>query len=135
MIYPDADLVEHIQRVDVVLCEKDNGSTLAAGKIGEAIEEFKQALLISPDDVDIHNDLGSIYGNAQRYGEAISEFKKAKQGNPQDIKAYRNLASVYYRQAAVELAKDECRKRLEVFPQDTYLRKMLAVLGDSHKKD
>ncbi len=51
-------------------------------KYQEAIESYKQALRIDPNDIEAHNNLGATYGNSGKYEEAIESFKQAIRIDP-----------------------------------------------------
>ncbi|MBI4379081.1 MAG: tetratricopeptide repeat protein [Nitrospinae bacterium] len=52
------------------------------GKYLEAIEEYKKALRLDPDDEAVHYNMGRAYIEADMKSEAISSFKKALQIDP-----------------------------------------------------
>ena len=57
----------------------------------EAIEVFKQAIHIKPDDAKAHYNLALAYGKLGRYDKAIEAYKQAIRINPDDVDAYYNL--------------------------------------------
>ena len=65
------------------------------GKIHEAIEEFKLALELNADNVNVHNSLGVCYGVQHRYDAATVEFKKAVAIEPDEYMALYNLGLVH----------------------------------------
>ena len=48
----------------------------------EAIESYKQATGINPDDADAHRGLGDVFFGLNMYKEAIESYRKAIRINP-----------------------------------------------------
>lgn len=65
------------------------------GNLAEALEAFKQAEKLYPDDPKLRNAFGLIYLQQQKYQPAIAEFKSALQLNPNFLEAYNNLGTTY----------------------------------------
>ncbi len=61
----------------------------------EAIEAYKQAIRINPDDSDSHYNLGYTYGNLGMYEEAIEAWKQAIRIDPDNAAAHVNLGNAY----------------------------------------
>ena len=55
----------------------------AASDVEEAIEAYKQAVKINPDDADAHYNLGLAYGISGMYKKAIASFKQAIRIDPE----------------------------------------------------
>jgi len=62
------------------------------GRFGEAIQEFRKAIKISPNFADLHNNLGLAYQLNGEYELAIKSFKQAIKLNPRYVEAHLNLA-------------------------------------------
>lgn len=60
------------------------------GDINGAIEEFKKALLLNPDNVNVHNSLGVCYGVLGAYEAALRSFEAALERAPEDVMALYN---------------------------------------------
>jgi tetratricopeptide (TPR) repeat protein len=65
------------------------------GKIPEAIDEFKLALEIDPNNVNVHNSLGVCYALQNRYDEAIAEFRQAITLDGEEYMALYNLGLIH----------------------------------------
>jgi tetratricopeptide (TPR) repeat protein len=65
------------------------------GNIPEAINEFKLALKLDANNVNVRNSLGVCYGLQRQYDAAISEFKKAIARDPNEYMALYNLGLVH----------------------------------------
>ncbi len=61
----------------------------------EAIESFKQAVKINPDDADAHYNLGAAYSKSGKYQEAIESYKQVIRIDPDGALAHTNLGVVY----------------------------------------
>jgi tetratricopeptide (TPR) repeat protein len=61
------------------------------GDIDGAIEEFKKALAIDPENVNVHNSLGVCYGARGELQLAIEAFESVIELNPKDVMATYNL--------------------------------------------
>jgi len=65
------------------------------GEIQKAIDEFKLALEIDPNNVNVHNSLGVCYGLQSHYDLAIAAFQKAIAIDPGEYMALHNLGLVH----------------------------------------
>ena len=65
------------------------------GKISDAIDEFKLALELDPNNVNVHNSLGVCYGLQNRYDSAIAEFEKAIALDGEEYMALYNLGLIH----------------------------------------
>ena len=65
------------------------------GDIPAAINEFKLALELDPDNVNVHNSLGVCYGLQSHYDSAIAAFQKVMAIDPGEYMALYNLGLVH----------------------------------------
>ncbi len=65
------------------------------GDIRGAIREYKQALLLDPENVNVYNSIGVCYGVLGQLDEALEEFKIAISLNPAEAMAIYNAGLVY----------------------------------------
>jgi tetratricopeptide (TPR) repeat protein len=61
------------------------------GDLNGSIEEFKQALTMDPENINVHNSLGVCYGLLGEYEKANLEFKSAVQLNHNEVMAWYNM--------------------------------------------
>jgi len=61
----------------------------------EAIEQFKKALSLRPEDSKIHYNLGLTYDMMGHLDATLEEYQKAAQLNPLDPETHNNLGIVY----------------------------------------
>jgi len=76
------------------------------GDIDGAIEEFKKALAIDPQNVNVHNSLGVCYGVQGKLDPAIDAFETAIRLDPEDVMATYNLGLAHFKQGDKEKALD-----------------------------
>ena len=79
-----------------------------SGDIDRAVQEFKTALRLDPDNVNVHNSLGVCFGVLGNYDQARAEFEEAVRIDPDEIMAIYNIGLVY-------LLTDEKKKAMEQF--------------------
>jgi tetratricopeptide (TPR) repeat protein len=64
------------------------------GDLNGSIEEFKKALKIDPENINVHNSLGVCYGLLGEYEKAKLEFKSAVKLNHSEVMAWYNLGFI-----------------------------------------
>jgi len=74
------------------------------GDIDGAIEEFKKALAVDPENVNVLNSLGVCYGVQGKLDLAIEAFEGAIHLEPKDVMATFNLGLAHLRQGDQEKA-------------------------------
>lgn len=111
---------------------------LATSAPEEAAAEFRQALALRPNFLDIRNRLGEALMQLGQLDEAEEELSRALAGNDQFLQARLNLGLVFYRRGDLGRAREEwerCRKQRADNPQvDAFLmllnRSAAAAGGD-----
>ncbi len=86
---------------------------------GEAIEAYKQAMRIKPDDATALFMIGVSYNNLSLYNEAIESFKKAVKINPDFEGIYNDLGFAYYKLGRYLDAVDVLRQAIKIKPDYT----------------
>jgi tetratricopeptide (TPR) repeat protein len=76
------------------------------GNIDGAIDEFKKALMVDPNNVNVHNSLGVCYGVQGKFDLAIDAFETATGLNPQDVMATYNMGLAHLKQGHRDKALD-----------------------------
>jgi tetratricopeptide (TPR) repeat protein len=77
------------------------------GDIHGAIDEFKKALMVDAENVNVHNSLGVCYGVLEEFDSAIDAFETVVALNPRDVMATYNLGLAY-------LKTEDRKKALEL---------------------
>jgi len=115
------------------------------GMLEQAVVEFRQALLIDPEDKldksfleiaefnlkQVYFNRGFKYYDNGIDSKAINEFEKAIDIDPNFVAAHYYLAISYINEAMYEEAKVELTKVLELDPQDEETRHLLKMLEES----
>src|SRR5208337_1904934 len=75
---------------------KEAESLHQAGKLDQAIEDYRLFLAQYPDVAPVRSNLGAALAGAGRYEEAIVEYKKALKIQPGNPQVELNLALAHY---------------------------------------
>ena len=70
----------------------------------DAIQAYKEAIRLNPDDVDAHNNLGDVYRRQGNLDLAIELIQNAIKLNPKNSEAHLNFGNVYIDQKKPEEA-------------------------------
>ena len=84
------------------------------GDIDGAIEEFKKALAVDPENVNVHNSLGVCYGVQRMLDLAVDAFETAIRLDPTDVMATFNLGLARIKQGDQEKALELFLKAYEL---------------------
>ncbi|MFZ2807476.1 MAG: tetratricopeptide repeat protein [Desulfosalsimonadaceae bacterium] len=77
-----------------------------AGDVKGAMNEFRMALTLDKDNVNVHNSLGVCYGIKEDLDNALNEFKTAIRLAPKEIMAMYNAGYVYFLKKEYSTALD-----------------------------
>ena len=91
---------------------------MQASRFAEAIEDFREAIALRPDDWAAYNNAGCCYKIARRLEEAEEMLKKAVAcvGEGKNVLPYGNLADCYEIRGNYAMAAECCRRALEWQP-------------------
>ena len=85
----------------------------------------------------VHNAMGNLYVNEQKFDEALKEFSSAVEEDQLFFNGYFNLGAVFYNMHRHKEACEAFENAKEISPQDWeicyYLGKTYALLGDYKK--
>jgi tetratricopeptide (TPR) repeat protein len=102
------------------------------GKSEQAIEEYRKALRIAPNDPGLHYNIAMAYSESKQFQDAYNYLDKALRLNPDlwngNETVCFNIAMVYYRAARKELAADFLQKALTVNPKFERAKALLREL-------
>jgi len=97
-----------------------------AGRLQEAMENFRLAVQIDPGLDKPHYYMGVIYRTQKDLRSARAELEKAIELNPNNARALGNLAFVFLDLGKVERAERCIKKAIELDPADQLSKDTLA---------
>ncbi len=86
------------------------------GRSDDAIDAYKQAITLAPDQIFAWNNLGNLCIKINRNDEALVTFLKAVECNPRDPIAWNGLGTVYFRIGYADDAVTAFRKAIQFMP-------------------
>ena len=99
------------------------------GKWDQAVEEYRKALKISPNDAGLYYNMSMAYGEGRQFQDAFNYLDKALRINPDLWNANEtvcfNIAMIYFRAARKEQAADFLQKALGINPNFERAKAML----------
>jgi tetratricopeptide (TPR) repeat protein len=104
------------------------GTALATrGQLGEALDDFREALQIRPDYAEPHNNLGIILTVQGNLEEAIQHFHEALRFRPNYADAHLNLGFALVSQGKLNEAVQQYQEVLRLTPDDAEARFNLGI--------
>ncbi len=103
----------------------------------KAIDTYQKAMVISPNDPGLHNNLGSIYANMGKVDDAKAEFQKAADLDPTHAgNYYYNLGVVMVNQGKMDDAAVALKKATDIDPNNAnaFYWYGMALLGKAETK-
>jgi tetratricopeptide (TPR) repeat protein len=98
------------------------------GMHGDAVQEYRKALKLAPQFLDIKNKLGAVYCDMELHEDAEAELTSALAQNPHYAQARVTLGVVYYRSGRRHRAREEWERCLAVREGDVRARAYLDML-------
>lgn len=100
----------------------------------EAVENYRKALVVAPDDAGVRYNLGVAYAEGKDYFTALGHFEAALALAPDLIRqgptvGY-NIATAYHRCRDLEAARQFCNLSLELDPGYEPARRLLGYLAE-----
>ncbi len=96
------------------LSKLENNSEEKAALLDEAIEEYKKAIALQPDNAKGHVDLAGAYMSSRLTEEALGEFDKALELSPDDSSIFYSKGEALEGQGKYQEAKDAYEKCVEL---------------------
>jgi len=87
-----------------------------AGRLDEAIARYRQALVVNPEYVGVHNNLGTALFEQGKLEEAEASYCLALTFEPGDVEAHNNLGTVFHQQGKLDEAVASYREALALRP-------------------
>lgn len=103
-------------------------SLLGKGDLDGAINHFKAALKLNPDNLNAHVSIGLALGYKHNFEEAITHFRKAIKINSKIPEIYNSLAVALSYTGRVDEAIIQLKKAIEINPQFAKAHNSLGVM-------
>ncbi len=97
-------------------------------KMQQAAAELEQAVMIHPDFLPAHFNLGVVYKNLERYEDAREEFKEVLRLDPSQNGALLQIGQTYEAQGFYDDAESVYQELEEKFPDDPRIQEALSQL-------
>jgi tetratricopeptide (TPR) repeat protein len=88
----------------------------SAGRVDEAVADFKRMAALDPEDVQGYNNLGVVYLQLGRPDAAVGEYRAALKIEPDFAQTHYNLGNVWLQQGRWDEAMGEYRAALRIQP-------------------
>ena len=98
------------------------------GKLDDAAEAYRQALIYESQNAEAYSALGYIYYQQGNITDALSSNLEAVSLDPNLARAHSTLGLIYFRLGQLPEAVDENLKVLQAFPNDFISHRNLALL-------
>lgn len=105
-----------------------------AGNAPAAVEEYREAVRLAPDDVTLRTDLSSLLLAQGNFAESEEHLRRLVDARPRDIRIRNNLAAALYHLHRYDEAIAQFRVALELDPNNWMMHSNLAsALQDAGK--
>ena len=106
-------------------------------KTKEAIELYKKAIKLEPDQSKAHILLGNMYSNQRKFAEAEAEYKEALKISQLDPDLYILIANTYYMNNEIERSIYSYKAAVGLSPEnDEFKLVYIQVIEDQlHKNE
>ena len=114
-------------RADVGARMREGGSLERRGKYEEAVRKYQDALVLEPDNVRIHYDLGRALYRMKKHPEAAAEFQLGLLSSARSLKARSlyNIGNCQFRQNGLDAAIASYTQALMLDPNDRQAKQNL----------
>lgn len=97
------------------------------GLYSHAIEEYKKALTLNPEYVDIRTKLGVSHRENEEFEKSISELGKVTKSDPKYVHAHIQLGVTYYSMGKPAEANKHWKKALTIEPANEHAQMYLRL--------
>jgi len=101
---------------------------LAQGKVHDALNQYKFAATLKPNEPKIHYEIGRIYTISKQYDRALEEFEEALALDPNLVDALAGVVSVYWTKGNRSRAIGRAREQIDQSPKNPQLHNLLGTL-------
>lgn len=102
--------------VDAVSLNIHGDRLFEAGQLEGALQEFRRALVLDPNNANVRNSLGVCYAQMGRMEEAVAEFSQVIAGGDQDFMPHFNLGCALLHMGREEEAGEAFSRAAELEP-------------------
>jgi len=95
---------------------------------------LKQTININPNDAEAYYDLGTAYGNLNRYQKEVEAYKQAININPNFAEVYCNLGVAYGELGRYQEAIEAFKQAIQIDPNDAGARRGLDMANRELRK-
>jgi Flp pilus assembly protein TadD len=95
------------------------------------VDEFRQALRLSPDDAEVHGNLGVVLLKLNRHEEAVAVYSAAVRLQPDSAQAWCNLGVALRSTGQPRLAIDAYNRAIALLPESAEAHMNLGVALDA----
>ena len=99
-----------------------------AGRVDEAIDQYRRSLQLNPSAAPTHYNLGIAYSARGRRDDAIAHFEEAVRLDPDYAQAHNNLGALLFLAGRLSEALEHYRRAVTLRPDDVDSRTNLAAL-------
>jgi tetratricopeptide (TPR) repeat protein len=83
-----------------------------------AADEYKNAVLLEPDNLDYHNDLAQALFRSGQLRQALAEYQLVANSHPDDPQIWVQMSKIHRRQGDYREAEDDLAKASQLQPDD-----------------
>jgi tetratricopeptide (TPR) repeat protein len=97
------------------------------GQLDEAANCYERALVIQPDYIEVHNNLGNTLNLLGQTDEALNSYKQALSINPDYADAHNNLGIIHHEMGQLDEAIKCYEKTIDINPENAEAHNNLGV--------
>ena len=86
----------------------------------KAVDAYKKAIELSPDEVDSYYNLGLVYIAKKMYEEAVDCFETVLEHDSDDSNSYFSIGLCYFKEGKLDGAKYYFERTVELNDEDIY---------------
>ena len=124
----DAALLAVPDRDKAVAFANQGNQFLTNGAFAEAIQSFQAAIAITPEDEDLHYDLGIAYAQLGKTNEAVKAYEKALELFSDYAEVHNNLGNLLMKMGRLDEAQKHFEEAVKNSPENGSFRNNLGSL-------
>jgi len=117
-----------------VIYQEEADKLYQEGKLEEAIEIYKKAQALDPDNSNIPLMLGMIYEDKGRLNKANDYFERARLLSSHKIDFYNSRGMTYFQKGKLDKAILDVKKALEIDPNSAFSHFLLGNIYEAENK-